>query len=974
MTTRAGAATTGFSGNADAAGFTSDASVDPTGVGSGLSLHEANEKAAARNIAKAARLMTFVLGLSVPVVPGDLETDPQGLRARVAPPLPMRQPFHVQCSMPSRRDRHLRANSPGPVEPLVGRQRALAQIQSSLQSNSRLVTLTGPVGVGKSRLAWAAAENLCQLGAFEDVVFCNIDGIDSEGACQDALSHAIASSRRTLPIETSLDSLGQALIVLDGFDGLPASIVARWLGAAPSIKCLVTTRRRLDLAGESIHELVPLDLADGQELRGEAADFFLQCVRRVRPGYAPTPAETPFVVELIRELDGLPLALQLAAPRLTVMGPAVLLHRLRTSRSVLRANTQDSPTHLSFDAAMESAWQALSAQERDVLTQLTVFSGSLTSEAAERVVSSEGPPVIDVLQALRQRSMLLSDIGDDGTVRLRMLRGVHSFVTRHGDPTAQRGAQRRHAEYFAQEAGQRISSGRVAAPQSRTWFTQERDNLLQVLRGVSQAQGVTARSAEPALHVALALDPIHSTTAPSHELSDLLETALEASRDSGANPLLFARALALRGSIRRVRGQVPSATKDLLQSLHVGTNLGCSELQGKALLEIGKVFLQCDEIEPARDHFHRAMVAFRTGGFRAQEAEALQALAETETLEGRQEEATALLDRAVALLARSQEPEAEAWARCALARSCIHTGDPSRAAQQIQAVRALPLRRDEPARLHADLLDAIARNDADATPNCTTYVTVENDARRANLETLEAEALAFQAIARAQQGAFGESHALFRAAFDVHPQFPNAPLWSAIAAALDARTAPSVCTVPPPEEHASDTSPVRAAILALRRIASAPSAWSEERRRLVALSSRDVVLRFAVRAIDRTATATSRPPLPLDALVVGEAGRWFRMPGEQVVSLERRRPLALLLDRLVASRLEDTLAALPWDVLQEAGWPGERIMAEAGAHRVRVAISTLRKLGLKDALETTPEGYRLSEALPVVRAEGASEG
>jgi hypothetical protein len=289
-------------------------------------------------------------------------------------------------------------------------------------------------------------------------------------------------------------------------------------------------------------------------------------------------------------------------------------------------------------------------------------------------------------------------------------------------------------------------------------------------------------------------------------------------------------------------------------------------------------------------------------------------------------------------------------------------------------VRALPLRRDEPARLQADLLEAVSLNDADKEPDCASYVAVENAARHASLASLEAETLAFQAVARAQQGAFGESHALFRAAFDVHPHFPNASLWSAIAAALDARTAPSVSTIPPPAEHASDSSPVHAAILALRRLASAPSTWSEERRHLIALSSRDVVVRFAVRALDRTATVASRPALPLDALVVGEAGRWFRMPGEKVVSLERRRPLAFLLDRLVTSRRQDALAALPWDVLQEAGWPGERIMAEAGAHRVRVAISTLRKLGLKDALETTPEGYRLSETLPVVRVEGASEG
>jgi hypothetical protein len=100
---------------------------------------------------------------------------------------------------------------------------------------------------------------------------------------------------------------------------------------------------------------------------------------------------------------------------------------------------------------------------------------------------------------------------------------------------------------------------------------------------------------------------------------------------------------------------------------------------------------------------------------------------------------------------------------------------------------------------------------------------------------------------------------------------------------------------------------------------------------------------------------------------VGPGGQWFRPPHVERVPLDRRKPLALLLDRLAREREERPGAALAWDALLEAAWPGERVLAAAGAHRVRVAVSTLRKLGLKDVLLTRDEGYLLSTEIPAVR-------
>jgi predicted ATPase len=871
--------------------------------------------------------------------------------------------------MPSRRDRQVRSNAPRPVEPIVGRDLAVAQLAQTLQGSHRVVTLTGPVGVGKSRLAWAVAEHLCRSGAFEDVLFCDLDGIDTAEGFEDALDRSVGrTGRHARAPSRSLDSLGQVLVVCDGADGLDPRLISETLAAAPSMTCLVTCRRVMGFAEGVVHELGPLDVPEGEALAGEAVAYFLSCVERVRPEYVPMGAEAPFVAELVRELDGLPLALQLAAPRLAVMGPAVLLHRLRTSRSSLRAGDATPHTHRSFDTAMGSAWQALSDEERDVLTQLTTFSGSWTVEAAERVVRSPATPVVDVLMALRHRSLLCAQTEEGGAVRLRMLRGVRNYVLRHGEPHALREARGRHAEHYAQEADRR--AGEACTPsgrEARAWLTAEKDNLLQVIRGVTTGEHVTARAAEPALRVVIALGPMHRDMTTGGELDALLERSLEATKDSGADPMLYARALVLRGSLRRSKGALQTALRDLMHALRVAQTLGSREVQGKVLIEIGWVLLARGEFDAAEGHFRQALEAFRNTGALAEEAASWQALGELRARRGWLEEAASLMDRAIALLVRSGDPQAEAAARCMLARVGIHAQDVALVESQMTALRALPLSPQDPARLETDLLDAIVKHDTSEEPDPSPYVPVEATARKHGLAGLEADALAFQAVARAHVGTFGQAHALLRSAVATQALRREA-LWTSIGGAIDARVSPSA--LPPLPAPPSADDPDAPIAEAFRHVASDPSRWTEVKQNLAEQAERDVVVRLALRALDRTSNAAHPRPVPAHALVVGGGGRWFRMPGEPVVSLERRRPLALLLDRLAAVRCEAREAALAWDILQEAGWPGERILAEAGAHRVRVAISTLRKLGLRDALETTPEGYRLASSLVVVRAEG----
>jgi len=163
----------------------------------------------------------------------------------------------------------------------------------------------------------------------------------------------------------------------------------------------------------------------------------------------------------------------------------------------------------------------------------------------------------------------------------------------------------------------------------------------------------------------------------------------------------------------------------------------------------------------------------------------------------------------------------------------------------------------------------------------------------------------------------------------------------------------------------ADAGPIAAAVLAVvaaELAGTAPAAGDADG---------PVELRLAMRCLARARAAVPPPPPPPDdALLIGPDAAWFRAPGGDRVSLERRRPLARILRRLAEERCQRAGASLGWDALLAAAWPGERVIPSAGAHRVRVALSTLRKLGLRDLIRTGEDGYLLAPDVPVMFVDG----
>jgi predicted ATPase len=342
-----------------------------------------------------------------------------------------------------------------PFEPtaLIGRERELGEA-GSLLAECRLVTLTGPGGSGKTRLALRLAADA--LGDFDHGVFwVSLQSLVDPALVEPAIADAVGArgdlvdhlrSRRTL-------------LLLDNFEQVTeaASVVSSLLGGASQLKVLVTSREPLHLAGEHEYPVLPLPEDD-------AVALFAERARAVRPDFEPDRA----VRQICRRLDCLPLAIELAAARVKALPPAALLERLERRLPLLTGGPRDAPPRQrTLSATLEWSYDLLEDRERQLVARLGVFAGGWTLEAAEDVCGAD----LDMLQSLVDKNLVRPDDG-----RYAMLETVREFaldrLVASGEADEMR---RRHAEHYlalAQAAGLD-----AARPDQIEWLARlEREN------------------------------------------------------------------------------------------------------------------------------------------------------------------------------------------------------------------------------------------------------------------------------------------------------------------------------------------------------------------------------------------------------------------------------------------------------------------------------------------------------------------
>jgi len=510
-----------------------------------------------------------------------------------------------------------RHNLPEEATSFIGRATEVATLRDLLsRPQVRLVTLTGTAGSGKTRLALRAAANL--LAEFTDgVYFVSLAAVTDPQVVPSAIATALALREREGhgPMDAVLDYLSgrNLLLVLDNFEHLPdaAELLPELLEQCPRLRLLVTSRAVLHLSWESIFEVQPLAVpdpgagGDQQTLAGyDGIALFIERARAADPAFALTGQNAPAVAEICARLDGLPLAIELAAARLRVLPPQALLGRLSSRLTFLIGGARDRPgRQQTLRAAIDWSYGLLDDTEQRLFARLAVFAGGCTLEAAEAVgdlatgaADGDAASVLDCTASLIDKSLLRrTDTAGRPGPHLRMLESIHEYaVERLEESGEEADIRRRHATYFLAFAEQAAAGlGGAGRPDWLNRLADEHDNLRAALRWAKDN-----KAARLGLRLAVALGQFWELRGYLSEggrwLAELLAMAAE------EEPELRAAALRIAGS-RAFAPDISTAAELTERSLALYRALADERGAAEALYQRGLVAFYQAEYERAAD-------------------------------------------------------------------------------------------------------------------------------------------------------------------------------------------------------------------------------------------------------------------------------------------------------------------------------------------------------------------------------------
>jgi predicted ATPase/DNA-binding SARP family transcriptional activator len=554
---------------------------------------------------------------------------------------------------------------PPPPSPLVGRQREVEQALSLLRGGARLLTLTGPGGIGKTRLGLELGHLLAREFA-GGAVFVGLESV-ADPSRFEATVAAAAGVEPERPLAPQLADTS-LLLLLDNLEHLPEATprIAELLAAAPEAAVIATSRSPLRLGAEQVLPVPPLE-------PGAAAELFVGRARAALPSFSPEEFED--AIEAICErLEGLPLALELAAVRVPLLPPPELLERLTSRLTALGSGPLDAPTRQqTIRGAIDWSCELLSPEERRLFAQLAVFAGGSTIEAAAAVA---GEDVLDRIEALLRQSLVQA--GGERRTRIRMLEVVREYALEQLAASGEEEAVRaRHLAYFGRFLGE-VEPG-LYGPEQQTWFERldaEHDN-------VRAAIGFALETGRGDEALELASRMVHFWIVRGHlaEACDWLERSLDAS--TGSRPIVRSKAWNGVGIARGELDDLDAAAAGFEQSLELAREAADDERTAIALGNLGNVALLRGDYARTRALCEEAVSIYRRLGDDIRLSTNLENLACTALCEDEIGIALRLAREAVEAAIRAGDTRSQAWRRRVLALALIRSGQATAAGSEL---------------------------------------------------------------------------------------------------------------------------------------------------------------------------------------------------------------------------------------------------------------------------------------------------
>ena len=476
---------------------------------------------------------------------------------------------------------------PSQPSTFIGRNREIAEGQRLLE-RSHLVTLTGPGGTGKTRLSLRIAEESAEDFA-DGTWFVPLAPISDPELVPSTIAHSLGLqvSGTELPLTRVLDFVKskRILLVLDNFEQIlpAASVVGQLLAASPTLKVITSSRAPLRIAGEQEFPVPPLELPDPERLpalevlaQSDAVRLFIERAMSVRPDFRVTPENAAAVAEIVYRLDGLPLAIELAAARVKVLTPQAMLPKLRQGLDVLASTARDLPERQrTLRGAIAWSWDLLNEEEKRLFARFAVFVGGAMLPQIEQV--NGGGEVLDVLSALVEQS-LIRQADVEGEPRFRMLVTIREYaLERLGDSAERNDIRASHARAFrtlAEEARPHLQG-----QDQKLWLDRlelEHDNLRAALES-----SITDGSAEEACRLAFVLWRFWQVRGHLVEGTRWLERVL-ALPTAGVPPLVLMDAFEAAGGIAYWRGDFDLAAEHYLRAGELARTHGDESAQANA--------------------------------------------------------------------------------------------------------------------------------------------------------------------------------------------------------------------------------------------------------------------------------------------------------------------------------------------------------------------------------------------------------